>query len=47
MARSKNIILWLQGEVAAIFDQYCPLYQASLYHSVFITGFVIILKCQD
>ena len=43
----KNIVLWLQGEAAAIFDQYCPLSQVSLYHSVFITGFVIILKCQD
>jgi hypothetical protein len=39
--------LGLQGEVPAIIDQYCPLSQASLYHSVFRIGFVIVLKCKD
>ena len=42
-----NIMLWLQGEVPAIFDQLCPLSQAFLYQSVFRTGFVITLKCKD
>jgi len=32
---------------SAIFDQCCPLSQASLYHNVFRMGFVIILKYKD